>query len=123
MKSLNRDLSLPLSQYAAQHYQTPLLLMDPDTFNDLIGKKQYFVTAPVHTDIQINKKLVIAPFTVKGKYTLVRDYGFVFVVLDVLRNYEDEIQGLDPGHMIVTVESLFKLDESIINSVIPRVLH
>ncbi|SFF04715.1 hypothetical protein [Nitrosomonas sp. Nm166] len=123
MKSLSRDLSVSLSQYAALQYQTPLLLMDSDAFNNLIDKKRYFVTAPIHSDIEVNKNLVIAPFSAKGNQTLAIDYGSVFIVLDVLKNYEDEIEGLEPGYMIVTVESLFPLDEATISYTRPQTLH
>ena len=124
MKSLNRDLSVSLSQYAARQYQTPMLLIDYDAYDDLICKKRYFVTVPFHPDIEVNKNIVIAPFAVKGRrHTLTMDYGSVFVVLDVLKNCEDEVEGLEPGHMIVTVESLFMLDETIINATKQKILH
>ena len=124
MRSLGRDLAVSLSQYAALQHQAPLLLMDYDTYDDLICKKRYFVTVPFHPDIEVNKNIVIAPFAVKGRrHTLTMDYGSVFVVLDVLKNYEDEVEGLEPGHMIVTVESLFMLDETIINATKQKILH
>ncbi len=124
MKSLSRDLAVSLSQYAALQYQTPLLLMDYDTYDDLISKKRYFVTAPIHSDIEVNKNIVIAPFAVKGRrHTLTMDYGSVFVVLDVLKNSEDEVEGLESGNMIVTVELLFMLDETIVCDTKQKIIH
>ena len=123
MKSLNRDLSVSLSQYATRQYQTPLLLIDCDAYDDLVCQKRCFVIVPIHSDIEIYKNIVIAPTSVKAKHTQAIDYGSVFVVLDVLRNYEDEIEGLEPGYMIVTVQPLFMLDEAIINGTKQKILH
>ena len=123
MKSLNRDLSVSLSQYATRQYQTPLLLIDYDTYDDLICKKRYFVIVPIHSDIEIYKNMVIAPSAVEGEQTLAINYGSVFVVLDVLRNYEDEVEGLEPGYMVVTVQPLFILDASIISGTKQRSLN
>ena len=97
MKSLNRDLSVSLSQYATQQYQTPVLLIDCDAYDDLVSKKRNFVIVPIHSDLEIYKNMVIAPSAAKGEHTLAIDYGSVFVVLDVLRNYEDESKDWSPA--------------------------
>ena len=123
MRSLSHDLSESLSHYAALQYQTPLLLIDNNTFNDLVDKKKYFLTIPIHSDIEVNKKIVIAPVALKGKRLITKDYGSVFVVRDILKNYEYEIEGLEPGHMIVTVESLFPLDKATVCYTSPQTLH
>lgn len=123
MKSLNRDLSVPLSQYATQQYQTPLLLIDCDDYDDLVTKKRNFVIVPIHSNVEIYKNMVIAPSVVKGEHTLAIDYGSVFHVLDVLRNYEDEVEGLESGYMVATVQHLFILDAAIINGTKQKSLH
>lgn len=123
MKSFNHVLSESLSRYASRQYQTPLLLFSASTFHTLLSKKRDFIIVPIHSHIEINKNLVIAPSTVKGQDMLATDYGSVFAVVDVLRNYEDEVKGLVPGYMIVTVEQLFMLDEAIINGTRQRILN
>ena len=123
MKSLNRDLSVSLSQYAARQYQTPMLLIDYDAYDDLICKKRHFVIVPIHSEVEVYKNMVIAPSAVEGEHTLAINYGSVFVVLDVLRNYEDDVEGLEPGYMIVTVQPLFMLDEAIINGTKQKSFH
>ena len=123
MKSLNHDLSVSLSQYATRQYQTPLLLIDQRAFGDLICKERDFIIVPIHSDIEINKYLVIAPFALNDNQTVTTDYGSVFLVVNVLCNYEHEIEGLEPGYMILTVEQLFTLDESIVNGAQQLTLH
>lgn len=123
MKSLNRDLSVSLSQYATRQYQTPALLIDCDAYDDLICQKRNFVIVPIHSDIEIYKNIVIAPSAVKGEHILAIDYGSVFIILDALRNYEAEVEGLEPGYMVVTVQHLFMLDAAIINGTKQKILH
>lgn len=123
MKSLNRDLSASLSQYATQQHQTPVLLIDGDAYDDLVYQKRCFVIVPIHPYIEVFKNIVIAPSVVKGENVLAIDYGSVFVALDVLRNYEDEVEGLESGYMIVTVQQLFILNEAIINGTKKKILN
>ena len=63
-------------------------------FRDFVRELRKFVICPIHPNIVLDNQIVIVPSVVRGKHTFAIEYGYLFQVVDVLRNHIGEVEGL-----------------------------
>ncbi len=112
---LNRDYSAILSQFCKEENYSGLLLVDYGTYDDLLYKNQNHVIAPIPQQLNYQDKIIVAPSVNEHNTTVALEYGSLFVVLHMLENQHGEIEGLEPGYSIITINYLCQLTDDIVN--------
>lgn len=111
---LNRDYSVILSQFCGEKNYSGILLVDYETYDDLLCKHRNYAIASISEQLNYQDKLVVAPSVLKRNTAFALEYGSLFVVHHVLENQYGEIEGLQLGYSIITLNFLYQLNEEIV---------
>ncbi len=112
---LNRDYSEVLSQFCNEKNYSGVLLVDYETYGDLLCKRRNYSIAPIPQQLNYQDKIIVAPCVIEHNTTLVLEYGSLFAVHHILENQHSEIEGLEPGYSIITLNYLCQLTDDIVN--------
>ena len=74
-----------------------------------------YIIAPIPKQLKYQDKLIVAPSVVKRNTAHALEYGSLFVVHHVLENQHGEIEGLESGYSIITLNYLCQLTDDIVN--------
>ncbi|SFM46668.1 hypothetical protein [Nitrosomonas communis] len=111
---LNRDYSIVLSQFCNEKNYSGLLFVNIESYDNLLCKNTNFVIAPIFKQLNYQDKIIVAPSVIENNTTLTLEYGSLFVVHHILENQYGEIEGLEPGYSIITLNFLYQLNEEIV---------
>lgn len=111
----NRDYSKILRQFCNEKNYSGVLLVDYGTYDNLLYKNETHIIAPVPQQLKYQDKIIVAPSVDEHNTTVALEYGSLFAVINMLENQHGEIEELEPGYSIITINYLCQLTDDIVN--------
>ncbi|SFM85317.1 hypothetical protein [Nitrosomonas communis] len=111
----NRDYSKILRQFCNEKNYSGVLLVDYGTYDNLLYKNETHIIAPIPQQLKYQDKIIVAPSVDEHNTTVALEYGSLFAVINMLDNQYGEIEELEPGFSVITINYLCQLTDDILN--------